>query len=267
MDIVQEKKEDIQTIEKTGTQKELAILYSKIAKIMGSISTIEKTGYNKFDGYNYITAEDIKETLRPLCARENLWISSEIKNYDKNIIKTTTGSYTEIELHIYFTFCCGDTGAKVRLLYSGYALDKGDKHIYKAYTGAMKYFLINNFMLSAGDDPETDSPEIDYTNTINDTANNKNNNYSYSTIQEKDALDTSTFTKSKYNNQKLSEIRTLWKEAPEIVQDIAFTYLESIKKEKDISLLSELKDKQLDIVLERINESLNEKEEELITTK
>ena len=41
---------------------------------------------------------------------------------------------------------------------TGEGIDKGDKAGYKAYTGALKYYLANTFMVATGDDPEKESP-------------------------------------------------------------------------------------------------------------
>ena len=38
-------------------------------------------------------------------------------------------------------------------------MDKGDKAGYKAFTGALKYYLADTFMVATGDDPEKESPE------------------------------------------------------------------------------------------------------------
>lgn len=59
-------------------------------------------------------------------------------------------------------------------------------------------------------------------------------------------------------------MRDEWKKNPELVQEIAYKYLESLGKEKDISLLSELKDNQLEEILNRIKET-NSQEEVLAT--
>ena len=52
-----------------------------------------------------------------------------------------------------------DTGFFESTVITGDALDKGDKAGYKAFTGAIKYFLADTFMVATGDDPEKDSPE------------------------------------------------------------------------------------------------------------
>lgn len=256
-DFDKKRKESIKTIKEVGSQKELATLYSKVARVMGAVGMIEKNGFNNFHNYEYATAEDIKEALRPLCAKENLWISSEIADYTKNVVGSSKGSYVEIELVMNFTLRCGDTGAMTSLRYDGYALDKGDKHIYKAYTGAMKYFLINNFMLSTGDDPEIDSPEVNNYSTTNNSSKGKEKN-SYGGYKQNNNNNTPN---NKAGNQKLGAIRSFWQQAPDIVSEIAFAKLESLGKKKDISLLTELKDDDLDEIINDIKVKLEEKKE------
>ena len=51
-----------------------------------------------------------------------------------------------------------DTGFYEETVITGEGIDKGDKAGYKAYTGALKYYLANTFMVATGDDPEKDSP-------------------------------------------------------------------------------------------------------------
>lgn len=266
------KKQDLKVVEEVGNQEDLATLYNKVCSVMGNVGMIEKNGYNSYHNYEYATAEDIKESLRPLCAKENLWISSEVKDYDKDRIKTSSGTYTEIELKMNFTMRCGDTGAKVTMKYIGYALDKGDKHFYKAYTGGYKYFLINNFMLSSGDDPEMDSPELDdYEEDEEDnntpTVSGGKKPVTDRTPPKKDYSDNPVNNspepnKPKHNNEKLSKIRSAWKAIPELVEDAAEEYLDSIGKNGDISSITELEDEQLDDIIELIEEKESENQDE-----
>jgi hypothetical protein len=52
-----------------------------------------------------------------------------------------------------------DTGFFETTEITGEGIDKGDKAGYKAYTGALKYFLADKFMVATGDDPEKESPD------------------------------------------------------------------------------------------------------------
>jgi hypothetical protein len=61
---------------------------------------------------------------------------------------------------------CADTGETLTSIYKGEGEDEGDKGLYKAYTGATKYFLTKNFLISSGDvlnDVEPNDPEADTT--------------------------------------------------------------------------------------------------------
>lgn len=52
------------------------------------------------------------------------------------------------------------TGMAVRYGF-GFGEDSGDKAIYKAITGAIKYFGSENFLVSTGDDPEREDERMD----------------------------------------------------------------------------------------------------------
>ncbi len=53
-----------------------------------------------------------------------------------------------------YTFTDVDTGEAITAKVAGQGLDSGDKAPYKAMTGALKYALLQSFLLATGDDPE-----------------------------------------------------------------------------------------------------------------
>jgi hypothetical protein len=55
-----------------------------------------------------------------------------------------------------YTFSDVDSGEELVAKVAGQGLDTGDKAPYKAMTGALKYALLQSFLLSTGDDPEDD---------------------------------------------------------------------------------------------------------------
>ena len=60
---------------------------------------------------------------------------------------------------IKFTLFDIETGFFETTEITSEGIDKGDKAGYKAYTGALKYYLANTFMVATGDDAEKESPE------------------------------------------------------------------------------------------------------------
>lgn len=53
-----------------------------------------------------------------------------------------------------------ETGEREVYQAFGSGADTGDKGLYKAYTGAIKYFLANNYLVAEGNDPENDEEEM-----------------------------------------------------------------------------------------------------------
>ena len=53
-----------------------------------------------------------------------------------------------------YSFVDVDTGEEITVKIAGEGLDSGDKAPYKAMTGALKYALLQSFLLATGDDPE-----------------------------------------------------------------------------------------------------------------
>ena len=62
-----------------------------------------------------------------------------------------------------------ETGFSESSVTSGEGMDKGDKGIYKAQTGALKYYLSVTFMVATGDDPEQDDKKEAKTETKAET--------------------------------------------------------------------------------------------------
>lgn len=134
----------------------MKLLASKILKIMEEIQHIPKRGYNKFHNYPYVLEADVKSKLSTLCLKHRVVIfTSTISGSTKSQAIGEKGQLltgTEME----YTIVDVDSGELKTVIVSGAGTDSGDKGIYKAMTGAYKYFALNTFMISTGDDPEHD---------------------------------------------------------------------------------------------------------------
>ena len=84
---------------------------------------------------------------------KNLYGSIENKSFEGSE-KQANGRMPKLE----FQLTDIDTGFYETTVITGEGIDKGDKAGYKAYTGALKYYFANTFMVATGDDPETESP-------------------------------------------------------------------------------------------------------------
>jgi hypothetical protein len=134
-------------------------LAQKIARVMGAVERVPKNGYNKFHGYHYATEGDVADTVRAALAAEGVAIIPSTEKVEwrdvakegkegKNRIATVTVRYT-----------ITDGVDRLEAIFVGEGQDSGDKAIYKAYTGAHKYFLLRTFNISTGDDEDPEREE------------------------------------------------------------------------------------------------------------
>lgn len=123
-------------------------VYQRIHAVSNEIGTVGKDGRNDFHKYDYATEASFVHALRPLLYKHGL------------VIVPSAASIPQVQdgithLTMKFTIVNIDKpDEKVDMIIPGQGQDKGDKGIYKALTGAKKYFIALAFMVATGDDPE-----------------------------------------------------------------------------------------------------------------
>jgi hypothetical protein len=128
----------------------MAPLFKKMAGVLADVHRVQKNGHNTFFKYDYATESDLVDVLRPALAKAGVAIFVNVVD-----IETRPLDITRVTLDI--TFACGESGETWTVRWYGDGQDKGDKGLYKAYTGALKYALMKTFLVSTGDDPEGDA--------------------------------------------------------------------------------------------------------------
>ncbi len=133
-------------------------LYAKLARVFGKIHRVPKRGRNDFHKYDYATAADVLDAVRIPLAEENIFIFPKTEDVTQVEWITPKDKPTQWKttVTLSFTFCDGDTGATMQTIFKGEGIDVLDKGLPKALTAATKYFLQTTFLISTGDDPESD---------------------------------------------------------------------------------------------------------------
>ena len=128
-----------------------------LRKDLKSKGILKKGGQNDYDHYSYFSEAQYKELFTELFSKNNLELKfSEIEyNTFEGSGKNCNGRMTRLE----FTLIDVETGFFETTIITGEGMDKGDKAGYKAYTGAVKYYLADTFLVATGDDAEKESPE------------------------------------------------------------------------------------------------------------
>lgn len=135
-------------------------LAAKLAEACSNVGGVEKKGRNEAQRYTYVKAADVAKAIRhELFERGVVIIPDEVECLNKQIsfmnAKGETRNANEVQIRTAYHI----TDGHETLVMHGYGIawDSGDKAIYKAKTGALKYFLRGLGLIpDEKDDPEAD---------------------------------------------------------------------------------------------------------------
>ena len=112
---------------------------------------------NEYDRYKYFSEAGYKKLFTELFSNAGLELTTTIDEVERFTVDGKQNNGRQVK--VLFTLSDVETGFAETSTFYGEGFDKGDKGLYKAYTGALKYYLANTFMVATGDDPEVESPE------------------------------------------------------------------------------------------------------------
>ena len=129
-------------------------LFQRLLRVSEEVGKIHKGGYNSHSKYNYVSEADVSNQFREAFLKYGVYCS--VSTVDENFLQTQTKSGTA---QVYamvtseFTFVNVDKPEEKHIIRSkGHGVDTGDKGIYKAMTGAVKYGLLKSFCIGTDDD-------------------------------------------------------------------------------------------------------------------
>jgi hypothetical protein len=138
-----------------------AKIATALHNVMAKVTYVQKGSENKFHGYKYVSEADLLEKLRPALIEEGLILIPSVemvRPLDEHGNTVVDMRYEivhkdgDIWPHVIRVSGCGNDRAKNGAV--------GDKGLYKAITGANKYFLFKLFQIETGDDPERDTTPV-----------------------------------------------------------------------------------------------------------
>jgi hypothetical protein len=150
-----------------ASRKELPImdrapmnLREKLAEVRRRIGYIQKRGHNERFNYRYVAAADIAGAVGDLLAELGVVVIPSLESISYVPTRNSAGQIERAaRVVMSYTFTDVGTSAAITVKMPGEGLDGGDKATYKAMTGALKYALLQSFLLASGDDPEDDRHE------------------------------------------------------------------------------------------------------------
>jgi hypothetical protein len=141
----------------SGAAPETAVqlnLRQKLAEVRRRIGYVQKKGHNERSNYSYVSAADIAGPVGDILAELGVVVIPSLEEISYEPASGRREATPMARVIMAYTFADVDSGEEVVATAAGQGLDAGDKAPYKAMTGALKYALLQTFLLATGDDPE-----------------------------------------------------------------------------------------------------------------
>lgn len=129
-------------------------LHAKMVAVMGDLEGHQPTGKNQHFRYDYWETNQVSGIFRGLFVKHGLTFNSDVVDVD--LVQKGKGYLTTLK--VLFTVTDPDTGDSLSGHGVGQGDDTSDKGANKAFSGAMKYWLLKTFLLG-GEDAENDAME------------------------------------------------------------------------------------------------------------
>ena len=137
------------------------LIYGKIAGILKETKAISKTEKNQQQGFKFRGIDNVMNELHDLFSKNDVFILQEVLNFTtENRPTKSGGTNTFTRATIKFRYMTTD-GSFIETTNVGEAMDSGDKGMNKAMSIALKYSLLQMFLIPTEDqkDPDIITPE------------------------------------------------------------------------------------------------------------
>lgn len=137
------------------------LIFQKMTSILKETKAITKSEKNQQQGFKFRGIDNVMNDLHELFAKNDVFILQEVQDFTVDARPTAKGGtlfYTRAK--IKFRYMTTD-GSFVETVNVGEAMDSGDKGMNKAMSIALKYSLLQMFLIPTEEpkDPERDTPE------------------------------------------------------------------------------------------------------------
>ena len=138
-------------------------LKARLCGIMGEVGYIPKRGRNMAQSYDYVMAADIAGAMAQLCCKWGVifYPSEEDVQWEHPRESSKGTAMFVCRVRMKYVLADVDSDEQITIPSTGEGMDNADKAIYKARTAALKYALIQTFLIAAGDDPEDETENKD----------------------------------------------------------------------------------------------------------
>jgi ERF superfamily len=127
-------------------------LREKFAEVRRRLGYVQKRGHNERHNYSYVMAADLAGSVGDILAELGVIVIPQLQSISTEPPRSSSERIARIVMN--YRFVDARSGEELTVRVAGEGADAGDKAPYKAMTGALKYALLQSFLLATGDDPE-----------------------------------------------------------------------------------------------------------------
>jgi hypothetical protein len=129
-------------------------LREKFAEVRRRLGYVQKRGHNERHNYSYVMAADLAGSVGEILAELGVIVIPQLQSISTETPRSSSDRIARIVMN--YRFIDARSGEELTVRVPGEGADAGDKAPYKAMTGALKYALLQSFLLATGDDPENE---------------------------------------------------------------------------------------------------------------
>lgn len=134
------------------------LIYQQIAKVMGEVSAIPKSRSGQGLNYKFRGIDDFMNALNPIMSKNQVIFGFDVINVQKETFDQESNyngnkkivKWTNVSLTIKYIFFAAD-GSSISVVTIGEGRDNSDKAYNKAMSAALKYALMQVFLVPTED--------------------------------------------------------------------------------------------------------------------
>ena len=142
---------------------------NQVRQELSDLGVLKRDGYNENAKYKFFSEAQYKALFTKLFAKHGIEFKATMLALEHDSFTNSKGTLQFIRrVLMEFTIMDIYTGESESSQFVGEGYDVGDKAIYKAYTGALKYYYADTWQVATGDEPENEKVEEPVVELIKD---------------------------------------------------------------------------------------------------
>lgn len=142
------------------------LIFTKMASILNDVGAVDKTRKNQHQGFMFRGIDEVMNELHGIFGKHQVFVVPTVVDCEVQAKTTKSGGEaTHMRQRIRYTFYATD-GSNLCAEVIGEAADSGDKASNKCLAIALKYVLLQTFLIPTKEDKDPDGVAVDFKESL-----------------------------------------------------------------------------------------------------